>query len=175
MRKLNLGHKTEIFGPPEKEDFLKNPVLKSAHQYSRACHCVNFDLKLHCALSLDHFHDSSCPDFRAVKKNQLMAVHLIMMIIFSVKQGWETHGGHSGCIVPYTYRWLPNLGWKGILNSGNKLYNTKTFLTFYFSFLFQDYESHIRSLLPDNNFSIMVSVLKKFFNFMNLTASVSFY
>ena len=38
----------------------------------------------------------------------------------------------------------------------------------------QDYESHIRSLLPDNNFSLMGAVLQKFFNFMKLTASVSY-
>ena len=38
----------------------------------------------------------------------------------------------------------------------------------------QDYESHIRSLLPDNNFSLMAAVLQKFFNFMKLTASVSY-
>merc|ERR1712029_1038799 len=35
----------------------------------------------------------------------------------------------------------------------------------------KDYESHIRSILPENNFSIMVAVLRKFFNFVNLTAS----
>ncbi|XP_043498318.1 protein wings apart-like [Polistes fuscatus] len=35
----------------------------------------------------------------------------------------------------------------------------------------KDYESLVRSRLPDNNFSTMVSVLQKFFNFMNLTAS----
>ena len=27
MRKLNLGQKRNFFGPPEKEDFLKNTVL----------------------------------------------------------------------------------------------------------------------------------------------------
>ncbi|XP_076766696.1 cohesin release factor wings apart-like [Xylocopa sonorina] len=35
----------------------------------------------------------------------------------------------------------------------------------------KDYESLVRSRLPDNNFITMVSVLQKFFNFMNLTAS----
>ncbi|XP_076297338.1 cohesin release factor wings apart-like [Lasioglossum baleicum] len=35
----------------------------------------------------------------------------------------------------------------------------------------KDYESLVRSRLPDNNFTAMVSVLQKFFNFMNLTAS----
>ncbi|KAG7197431.1 hypothetical protein KM043_013289 [Ampulex compressa] len=35
----------------------------------------------------------------------------------------------------------------------------------------KDYESLVRSRLPDNNFAIMISVLQKFFNFMNLTAS----
>lgn len=35
----------------------------------------------------------------------------------------------------------------------------------------KDYESLVRSRLPDNNFTTMVSVLQKFFNFMNLTAS----
>ncbi|KAK2575480.1 hypothetical protein KPH14_011208 [Odynerus spinipes] len=35
----------------------------------------------------------------------------------------------------------------------------------------KDYELLVRSRLPDNNFSTMVSVLQKFFNFMNLTAS----
>jgi len=34
-----------------------------------------------------------------------------------------------------------------------------------------DHESHIRALLPGNDFSIMTAVLKKFYNFMNLTAS----
>merc|ERR1719433_1035034 len=34
-----------------------------------------------------------------------------------------------------------------------------------------DHESHIRSLLPCNDFSLMTAVLKKFYNFMNLTAS----
>jgi hypothetical protein len=31
----------------------------------------------------------------------------------------------------------------------------------------------MREYLPDHKFELMVSVLKKFFNFMNLTASVS--
>ncbi|XP_016921535.1 protein wings apart-like isoform X1 [Apis cerana] len=35
----------------------------------------------------------------------------------------------------------------------------------------KDYELLVRSRLPDNNFITMVSVLQKFFNFMNLTAS----
>ncbi|XP_017765935.1 PREDICTED: wings apart-like protein homolog isoform X2 [Eufriesea mexicana] len=35
----------------------------------------------------------------------------------------------------------------------------------------KDYELLVRSRLPDNNFTTMVSVLQKFFNFMNLTAS----
>ncbi|XP_012271395.1 wings apart-like protein homolog [Orussus abietinus] len=35
----------------------------------------------------------------------------------------------------------------------------------------KDYESLVRSKLPDNNFITMVAVLQKFFNFMNLTAS----
>lgn len=38
--------------------------------------------------------------------------------------------------------------------------------------VFQEYESLVRSRLPDKNFATMVSVLQKFFNFMNLTASV---
>lgn len=35
-----------------------------------------------------------------------------------------------------------------------------------------DYEQQVRKFLRENNFSIMVELLKKFFNFMNLTASV---
>ncbi|XP_011162154.1 protein wings apart-like [Solenopsis invicta] len=35
----------------------------------------------------------------------------------------------------------------------------------------KEYESLVRSRLPDKNFATMVSVLQKFFNFMNLTAS----
>ncbi|XP_046414915.1 protein wings apart-like isoform X1 [Neodiprion fabricii] len=35
----------------------------------------------------------------------------------------------------------------------------------------KDYEMLVRSRLPDSNFSTMVTVLQKFFNFMNLTAS----
>ena len=35
-------------------------------------------------------------------------------------------------------------------------------------------ENIVRQWLPDNNFSQMVGVLKKFYNFMNLTASVSY-
>ncbi|XP_066599829.1 protein wings apart-like [Prorops nasuta] len=35
----------------------------------------------------------------------------------------------------------------------------------------KDYEMSVRSRLPDSNFKTMVSVLQKFFNFMNLTAS----
>ena len=37
----------------------------------------------------------------------------------------------------------------------------------------QDHESTVREFLPDRKFDLMVTVLKKFFNFMNLTASVS--
>ncbi len=39
----------------------------------------------------------------------------------------------------------------------------------------QERESQVRDLLPEKKFQIMVAVLKKFFNFMNLTASVSVY
>ena len=35
-------------------------------------------------------------------------------------------------------------------------------------------ENIVRQWLPENNFSQMVAVLKKFYNFMNLTASVSY-
>ncbi|EZA51428.1 hypothetical protein DMN91_007039 [Ooceraea biroi] len=35
----------------------------------------------------------------------------------------------------------------------------------------KEYEALVRSRLPDNNFATMLSVLQKFFNFMNLTAS----
>ena len=35
-------------------------------------------------------------------------------------------------------------------------------------------ETIVRQWLPENNFTQMVAVLKKFYNFMNLTASVSF-
>ncbi|XP_011637001.1 protein wings apart-like [Pogonomyrmex barbatus] len=35
----------------------------------------------------------------------------------------------------------------------------------------KEYESLVRSRLPDKNFATMISVLQKFFNFMNLTAS----
>ena len=37
----------------------------------------------------------------------------------------------------------------------------------------KDHEKIVRQSMPENNFSPMVAVLKKFFNFMNLTASVS--
>lgn len=37
----------------------------------------------------------------------------------------------------------------------------------------KDNEAAVRELLPEKNFALMVGVLKKFFNFMNLTASVS--
>ena len=37
----------------------------------------------------------------------------------------------------------------------------------------QEHESQIRAFLPGNDFSNMTAVLKKFYNFMNLTASVS--
>ena len=37
----------------------------------------------------------------------------------------------------------------------------------------KDHEKIVRQWMPENNFSQMVAVLKKFFNFMNLTASVS--
>ncbi len=37
----------------------------------------------------------------------------------------------------------------------------------------KDRELQVREHLPDNNFSVMVAVLKKFFNFMNLTASAT--
>ena len=40
-------------------------------------------------------------------------------------------------------------------------------------FFFQEHEAQVRQLLPDSNFSKMTAVLKKFYNFMNLTASVS--
>lgn len=36
----------------------------------------------------------------------------------------------------------------------------------------QDCEAEIRAMLPDGNFSLMVTVLKKFLRFMDLTASV---
>ena len=36
-----------------------------------------------------------------------------------------------------------------------------------------DHEKLVRQWLPENNFTLMVAILKKFFNFMNLTASVS--
>ena len=36
-----------------------------------------------------------------------------------------------------------------------------------------DNEKIVRQWMPENDFKIMVAVLKKFFNFMNLTASVS--
>ena len=39
-------------------------------------------------------------------------------------------------------------------------------------FFFQEHEAQVRQLLPDSNFSKMTAVLKKFYNFMNLTASV---
>ena len=35
-------------------------------------------------------------------------------------------------------------------------------------------ETIVRQWLPENNFTQMVAVLKKFYNFMNLTASVSY-
>ena len=36
-----------------------------------------------------------------------------------------------------------------------------------------DNEQIVRQWMPENNFTLMVAVLKKFYNFMNLTASVS--
>ena len=38
-----------------------------------------------------------------------------------------------------------------------------------------EHEEIVRQLMPEKNFSLMVAVLKKFYNFMNLTASVSYY
>lgn len=35
-----------------------------------------------------------------------------------------------------------------------------------------DYQTRVRQFLKDQNFTVMVEILKKFFNFMNLTASV---
>jgi hypothetical protein len=35
----------------------------------------------------------------------------------------------------------------------------------------EDYEMRFRELLPDNNFTLMVKILQKFFNFMKLTTS----
>ena len=43
MRKLNLGHKTKIFDPPEKEDFLKNPVLKNMETGAKLGTYAHFD------------------------------------------------------------------------------------------------------------------------------------
>ena len=103
-------------------------------------------------------------------------MNVLNYLFSSSKQGWQTHGGYSGCLLPHTHRWLSHFGWKG-RSSSRLRYMWRYFLKLKLIFLsptFQDYESHIRSLLPENNFSIMVSVLKKFFNFMNLTASVSY-
>merc|ERR1712141_363883 len=36
-----------------------------------------------------------------------------------------------------------------------------------------EHEEIVRQLMPEKNFSLMVAVLKKFYNFMNLTASAS--
>ena len=38
-----------------------------------------------------------------------------------------------------------------------------------------EHEEIVRQLMPEKNFSLMVAVLKKFYNFMNLTASVSYH
>lgn len=35
-----------------------------------------------------------------------------------------------------------------------------------------EYEQQVRKFLKESNFAILVELLKKFFNFMNLTASV---
>lgn len=51
-----------------------------------------------------------------------------------------------------------------------------SYLTLIVGYLILDNKEHeatVRDLLPDKNFAIMVGVLKKFFTFMNLTASVS--
>ena len=37
----------------------------------------------------------------------------------------------------------------------------------------RDHENVVRQWMPEKNFTLMVAVLKKFYNFMNLTASVS--
>merc|ERR1719220_2339263 len=49
-----------------------------------------------------------------------------------------------------------------------------SYVTLIIGYLIKDnseHESQIRALLPDSNFSKMTAVLKKFYNFMNLTAS----
>merc|ERR1719220_3364577 len=49
-----------------------------------------------------------------------------------------------------------------------------SYVTLIIGYLIKDnseHESQIRVLLPGNDFSIMTAVLKKFYNFMNLTAS----
>ena len=38
----------------------------------------------------------------------------------------------------------------------------------------KDREATVRVFLPENKFTLMLAVIKKFFNFMNLTASVFF-
>lgn len=56
-----------------------------------------------------------------------------------------------------------------------------TFLASYIAmlvgFLIKDnpeYEDNVRHFLKEKSFKVMVEILKKFFSFMNLTASVSF-
>jgi len=67
-----------------------------------------------------------------------------------------------------------------VLNkAGKHMENTLTasYITLIIGYLVldsKDNEQTIRQLLPENSFSLMAAVLKKFFNFMNLTASVSF-
>lgn len=51
-----------------------------------------------------------------------------------------------------------------------------SYLTLIIGYLIHEDEENekiVRQWLPENNFSQMVAVLKKFYNFMNLTASVS--
>lgn len=62
-----------------------------------------------------------------------------------------------------------------VLSNNTSIFKEEAHQFFFFLInlsVIQEYESLVRSRLPDKNFATMVSVLQKFFNFMNLTASV---
>lgn len=41
-----------------------------------------------------------------------------------------------------------------------------------FESIYKDYERRVKQLLPENKFTLMIVVLKKFYEFLKLTANV---
>ena len=37
-------------------------------------------------------------------------IKVLTYLFSSSKQGWQTHGGYSGCLLPHTHRWLSHFG-----------------------------------------------------------------